>query len=469
MNYAEALDHLARLGPELPPTDPASTTPRRKFDLAHMRTLCAALGNPQDKVPSILIAGTNGKGSTAAPLASILNSAGYRTGLYTSPHLVRVNERIQLSHPILPTEYGNAEAHTDGPLALTQIADEDFATLYTQVEEASAPLVSSGDLPHPPSFFERLTAVAFLYFARAHAEIMILEVGLGGRLDATNIVQPLLSIITDIALDHQEWLGNTITEIAGEKAGILRPHGTLITLSQHPEANTAIGVAATALEVTAINAAPYLPPAERNTPDGQSLRDRVGLQPRHSSPSEHGASAPGTSPSSPSEQNRHPERSLTSLLSQAESKGPEAASATHTPSPFPTTDLLPHNRYTLNIDNTPLEVDSPLPGQHQQRNIALALAATIELRNQNSYNLPNPAIEAGIRNTHWPGRLEFVAPNLLLDVAHNPAGAWTLRAAIAALPRDPTENAHLLLPPRQEHHRDVPHPLPALRLNQRRP
>ena len=146
MNYSEAVDHLYALGPELAPSDPA--IPRRKFDLAHMRRLCAALGNPHLRVPSVLIAGTNGKGSTAATLASILTAAGYRTGLYTSPHLTRVNERIQLSRPTLPTEYGSLSAHgSEGALDLSPIADDDFARLYTLVDETCETLVATGDLP----------------------------------------------------------------------------------------------------------------------------------------------------------------------------------------------------------------------------------------------------------------------------------------------------------------------------------
>ncbi len=244
MSYAAAVDHLYALGHELAP--PAAGAVRRKFDLAHMRVLAAALGEPQTAFPAILIAGTNGKGSTAATLASILNAAGCRTGLYTSPHLVRVNERIQING--------------------IHISDQDFARLYFQVDDTGQRLVREGRLPHPPSFFEVLTALAFLYFAEQKIHIAVLEVGLGGRLDATNIVDPILSVITDIALDHQDYLGNTIAEITREKAGILRPHGTLITLPQHPEANQAIGEAATALNVRAISAANFTPPVERLVP-----------------------------------------------------------------------------------------------------------------------------------------------------------------------------------------------------------
>ena len=222
MSYVAAVDHLHGLGQEL-----ASTAPRRKFDLAHMRVLAAALGDPQKQFPAVLIAGTNGKGSTAATLASICAAAGLRTALYTSPHLSRVTERIRTAEP------AEAMDEAAGAFALQEIPEEQFARLYFLVDETAQRLVATGELPHAPSFFESLTALAFLYFAERKVEIAILEVGLGGRLDATNIVDPMLAVITDIALDHQEYLGETIAEIAREKAGIMRPHGTLVTLPQH--------------------------------------------------------------------------------------------------------------------------------------------------------------------------------------------------------------------------------------------
>jgi dihydrofolate synthase/folylpolyglutamate synthase len=241
MSYTAAVEHLYALSGELAPASPGA--PRRKFDLEHMRTLAAALGDPHRKFPAVLIGGTNGKGSTAATLASILSVSGYRTGLYTSPHLLRVNERIQIS------------GVTPGANSLAEIDDDTFARLYFQVDDAANRLVAEGALPHAPSFFEVITAIAFVAFAEAGIDIAVLEVGLGGRLDATNIVEPLLSVITDISLDHTEWLGNTLTEIAREKAGILRQGGILVTLPQHPEANAAIGEVAMALDVTGINAA----------------------------------------------------------------------------------------------------------------------------------------------------------------------------------------------------------------------
>ena len=349
MQYTEAVDRLQALGAELH-TLPGQ--PRRKFELAQMRTLMAALGNPQASFRSVLIAGTNGKGSTASTLASILAASGLRTGLYTSPHLVRVNERIR----VLSATGGS---HT---VADALIPDEDFSSHLEQVIHAAERLVSQEQLPGPPSFFETVTAMAFLHFAAAAVDIAVLEVGLGGRLDATNIVDPLLSIITDISLDHTEWLGHTITEIAREKAGILRPNGVLITLPQHPEANQAIGEAAVALNVRAINAAAALP---------------------------YGTTA------------------VTNF----------------------------RNRYPVDIYGLHLQVDSPLAGLHQQRNLALAISAAIELSNILSYNIESDAIEAGIRQTRWPARLERLGKHnrmVLLDVGHNPAGAWSLRAAVSA-------------------------------------
>ena len=378
MSYTAAVDHLHALGQELAPPSPGE--PRRKFDLAHMRALTAALGYPERATPAVLIAGTNGKGSTAATLASIVAAAGYRTGLYTSPHLQRVNERIQLSTPVAPTEYSSADAPgSAGPAHLTAIADEDFARLYFRVDSTADHRVTHGVLPHSPSFFERLTALAFLYFQERHAEIAILEVGLGGRLDATNIVEPLLSIITDIALDHQDYLGNTIAAITREKAGILRDGGTLITLPQHPEANQTLGeIAATLPNLRAISAADLMPAAQRSS---RGLKE-VPLSP--------------------------------SLVQ----------------------DGLGQNRYVVSFNEEELAVDSPLAGSHQQRNLALAITAARELRNTHGYKIEVDAVRNGIRETVWPGRLQslrLARHSMLLDVAHNPAGAWTLRSAIAGL------------------------------------
>ena len=356
MTYVEAMEKLAALGPEMQTMRVGATVAPRKFSLEHIRAMLRELGQPQTRFPSVLIAGTNGKGSTAATLASIVHSAGIRTALYTSPHLVRVSERMRVS----------------GATGLEEIGEEAFARNYFRVDVAAQALVERGELPHEPSYFEMMTAVAFCWFAEQSVELAVLEVGLGGRLDATNSVEPLVSVITDIAIDHTQYLGSTLREIAGEKAGILRENGVLVTLAQHPEANAAIGEAAVRLGVRGVDAARYLPAARQ----GQGIRD----------------------------------------------KGQELA----------------RNRYELSPEGEVLHVDSPLAGQHQQRNLALAIATAMELRTNHGFVIPNAAIEAGIRATEWPGRLEWItsaghAP-VLLDVAHNPAGAWALRAALAQLP-----------------------------------
>ncbi|HEY0566302.1 MAG TPA: Mur ligase family protein, partial [Terriglobales bacterium] len=239
-SYTDAVEGLYALGAELHTT---AAKPRRKSDLEHMRTLVRALGHPERRFPSVLIAGTNGKGSTSATLASILKTAGYRTGLYTSPHLIRPNERIRI----------------DGEA----IGDDDFAEIYGRVQDCVARLMDERALPQAASFFETMTAMGFLYFAERKVDVAVLEVGLGGRLDATNVVEPLISVITDIDLDHQQWLGDTLPEIAREKAGIMRPNGPVVMLPQHPAVSQALGEVAMSLGARAVNATEYLPDMTR--------------------------------------------------------------------------------------------------------------------------------------------------------------------------------------------------------------
>jgi dihydrofolate synthase/folylpolyglutamate synthase len=340
MSYAAAIEQLSAMAPELY-TRPGQ--PRRKFSLDEVRVLLEALGNPHRRIRSVLIAGTNGKGSTASTLASILSASGVRTGLYTSPHLERVNERIRIGE--------------------SEIADEAFARLYFRVHDTAQRLVLEGRLPQLPSFFEILTAQALLYFAEAEVELAVLEVGMGGRLDATNIVDPLLSVITDISLDHTEWLGGTITAIAREKAGILRRGGRLITLPQDPEASRVLREAAAELGARQVNASAFLPSA--------------------------GVATAGS--------------------------------------------------YSVHALGAAVEVASPLTGAHQQRNVALAIAAAVELASAHGLPITPAAISAGIRQTRWPGRLERIKTGgveWILDVAHNPAGAEALRSGLAGVLRE---------------------------------
>src|SRR5262245_60242031 len=171
-----------------------------RYDLRNMQALAAALGNPHESFRSILIAGTNGKGSVAKLLSSMMPDAG----LYTSPHLVKLNERIRIGE--------------------REISDEDLNHVFIAVKQAAT---TAPDLLYPPTYFEMVTAMAFLYF-RDRVKWAILEVGLGGRLDATNIVNQEVSVITSIAMDHQQFLGNTVDEIAAEKAGIIKDHEPVV-------------------------------------------------------------------------------------------------------------------------------------------------------------------------------------------------------------------------------------------------
>jgi dihydrofolate synthase/folylpolyglutamate synthase len=240
MSYDTAIARMFALGHEL------AHPPSQKFDLAHMRVLLNALEHPEGKFPSVLIAGTNGKGSTAATLAAILQASNLRTALYTSPHLVRINERVRINGIPIP--------------------DDTFALVHDLVDRTAERLVSEGELPWHPSFFEMLTAIAFEYFAREKVAMAVLEVGMGGRLDATNVVEPRVSVITDVALDHQKFLGNTVAEIAREKAGIIRQRGPVVTLPQSPEANDVIGNTILKLGARAINAVPFIPPVSPGAP-----------------------------------------------------------------------------------------------------------------------------------------------------------------------------------------------------------
>jgi dihydrofolate synthase/folylpolyglutamate synthase len=347
MSYETAVAAMFALGHEL------AQTPSHKFDLAHMRVLLLALDHPERRFPSALIAGTNGKGSTAATLASILRASGLKTGLYTSPHLVRINERIRVNGK--------------------EISDDEFASLHGEVDRVAEKLVERAELPWHPSFFEMMTAIAFEHFAREKVDLAVLEVGMGGRLDATNVVDPRVSVIADISLDHQKFLGDTVVEIAREKVGIIRPGGAVVTLPQLPEANDVIGNTILELGARAVNAVPYVPPVSPASPEYLVASTEFG-------------------------------RSI--------------------------------YRYPLQVLGEQILVETPLVGRHQLRNVALAIAAAVELNQQGFSGITAEGIARGIRETRWPGRFQVIAarpgwPEVVIDVAHNPAGAWALHSALS--------------------------------------
>jgi len=217
MDYASAVRYLLSLGRELAaPTQAAAA----KFDLENTTVLLERLGWPDRAYPTVHIAGTNGKGSTAAFLEVILRDAGFRTGLNTSPHLERINERFRI----------NGE----------ELADEKFADTFTRIHDVIEELLAEGKLRAHPTYFECVTALAFEVFARERVEFGVIEVGLGGRLDATNIITPVVSVITRIDFDHENYLGHSLKEIASEKAGILKYHVPAVSAPQLPEAREVI-------------------------------------------------------------------------------------------------------------------------------------------------------------------------------------------------------------------------------------
>jgi dihydrofolate synthase / folylpolyglutamate synthase len=345
VTYESAVSQLLQLGHEL--------ASHQKFDLDHMRRLAEALGNPQRRLQSVLIAGTNGKGSTAATLASIAQAAGYRTGLYTSPHLVEINERIQINRE--------------------PISDVEFAMIHERVEAAAKDLVARGELPWHPSFFEMITAMMFEYFSSAGVDLAVLEVGMGGRLDATNIADPCVSVITDIDYDHQKFLGDTLPEIAREKAGIIRPGGTVVLLAQHPQVNETLGREIMERDARPVNALKYMPSI---TPASSYTRERSSAR----------------------------------------------------------------SRFSLEMSGQEMLIDSPLVGRHQLRNLALAITAAEQL-NQCGFRILPQHIAEGVRETRWPGRFQVNPaeggfPETVLDVAHNPAGAWALRSTLSSFYED---------------------------------
>lgn len=203
MNYQETIDYLFNSLPSFQRIG----APAYKSDLTNTLALCAHLGNPERQFKSVHVAGTNGKGSSSHSIAAILHQAGYKTGLYTSPHLKSFTERIRI----------------DG----SNIAEADVVIF---VEENKSFLEEL-----KPSFFEMTVAMAFWHFAKLKVDIAVIEVGMGGRLDSTNVILPELSLITNISYDHMQFLGNTLQLIAGEKAGIIKPHVPVVISETHPE------------------------------------------------------------------------------------------------------------------------------------------------------------------------------------------------------------------------------------------
>jgi dihydrofolate synthase/folylpolyglutamate synthase len=337
MNFPETLHYLYRLGHE---------TLAMKLGLDSIAALCEALGNPHRNYATVHIAGTNGKGSTAAMTEAIALAAGHSVGLYTSPHLVEITERIRVNG--------------------VDISPDDFARLATQVRKTCEHLGENQMLPALPTYFEQVTAIGFLYFAEQKVDLAILEVGLGGRLDATNICAPTVCAITPVSLDHQEYLGAQLAEIAAEKAGILKTNVPVVVAPQTSEAMQVI-----AAQSQAVNA----PLIAVEAPEHQAVIDEAS----------------------------------TGMF---------------------------HFQYHTALSDYAVQLN--LRGEHQTINARTAIHLAETLRQQ-GVCIAKAAIEAGLQNVHWDGRLELIeyeGRQVLLDGAHNMAGAKTLQEFLRDYERD---------------------------------
>jgi len=301
------------------------------FGLTQVERILEALGNPHREVQAIHIGGTNGKGSTAAMMASILQKEGYRMGLYTSPHLIRFTERIKVNGK--------------------EIEKEEVAELAGWMKER----IEAAGIPSPFTFFDFTTAMGLLYFKQKMVDLAILEVGLGGRLDSTNVIDPLLSIITNIAKDHEEYLGRSILKIAREKAGIIKKGRPLITGAVQPQVLRLFS------KVCREKGTPYY---------------RVGKEFRYVQNEERHFDYEG----------------------------------------------LHRKLWGISLN---------LGGPHQIINATTALGA-MEVLDDLGYPVSNDAMIEGLKEVEWPGRLEMVcsSPRVVLDGAHNPAGALVLKESL---------------------------------------
>jgi len=347
------------------------------FRLERMQDFLARLGDPQTKLPCVHIAGSKGKGSTAAMTAAILTQAGRRTGLFTSPHVERFEERIQIDGVLIPTERFQALVEQIRPI----VADMDRAPLGG------------------PTFFELTTALAWLHFLAERVDLVVLEVGLGGRLDATNICRPLVSIITSISRDHTRILGDRPEQIAREKAGIIKPGVPVLTAVAEP------GPLAVIREL-----------ADRHGAPCHVLGDGIRLTSRLATTTAVAGDAAGDEACNRRDRDGH------ETNRQFESSRQEIAAGGL---PFFDLEIVTPWR-------THRGLRTPLAGEHQCRNAALAVAAVDALHAQGAAEVAAEAIPAGLRAVRWPLRVEVVArrPWLILDAAHNEASIQALVDAL---------------------------------------
>ncbi len=328
--------------------------------LERVRLLMRLLGKPQNSFKSVIVGGTNGKGSVSAMLDSALRQAGHNTGLFTSPHLHTFRERIRVGGEM--------------------ISPDDVATHVGQIKPIVERISRLGDPTLVPSTYELAVAVAFLYFQERGVELAILEVGLGGRLDAVNVCESLVSALTSISLDHTEALGNTVREIAGEKVGIIKQGGVVVTAPQPAEARKVIERVAAEKNASLTTVGREIYISTDHLPEIMADEDGVPVYQTFSVSLDVGAEAGTDAP-----------------------------------------------------ENT-LRIRLPLLGNHQQINAAVAVAVLSALVSLGMH-IPQEAVIQGLRGVRWPGRLEIVHrnPTVVVDGAHNVASMSKLNQALAEL------------------------------------
>ncbi len=354
-NYRLALDLLYnRINYERSSPTPYNA---QNFRLDRMRSLLESLGNPQSQYPIVHIAGTKGKGTTASLIYEGLRANGMRAGLYTSPHLLKVEERFQMNGAVC--------------------SEADFVALVHQVMKVAEELEQSEW--GPPTFFEITTAMGMLYFAQQSAQCAVLEVGLGGRLDSTNVCNPLLTLITSISLDHQAQLGSTIREIAGEKAGIIKPGVPVISTALHPDARQV-----------------FVDVAKQNKSQLLQLERDFNYQ-------------------------WNPAQSDTATSS---------AECTTTTGPYSTVHYTPSDSINFRLGDDPWQLN--LLGKHQAQNLSGAIAALNWLAQNTDWKIDPQVTRTAIANAKVTGRLQVVGkePLRIIDTAHNPA---SVAAALEAI------------------------------------
>jgi dihydrofolate synthase/folylpolyglutamate synthase len=401
VNYQEALAYLYSLS-DFERSGAYTRSPEE--NLPREARLLELLGSPQQGYTCTLIAGTKGKGSTAALIERVLRQAGVRTGLYTQPDLHTFRERMRVN--------GNL------------ISEREVAELLTEIRAVVEAIQGRHEFG-PYITYEVATALALLYFRRQRVQHAVLEVGLGGRLDATNVTQPLVSVITSISYDHIQILGNTLTEIATEKAGIVKPNGVVVTSAQPTEALLAIAAACQKQHARLVRVAPDGDDAAREEVEMGSTR-----QDEQAGRGQNEQARWGQDEQTGRGQDEQTGRGQAPPVHLGYVEGVQLPPASYRYRHEEHTEE--YQRFTVRTPTrTYSGLEIPLRGRHQLENAAAALA-TLDMLREQGIDWDETALREGLRLVRWPARIEVVGhkPTIVVDGAHN---ADSMQKLVAAL------------------------------------